>query len=269
MGGNYGDGILYNENQGFWWNSTAHNGASRQYLLYNGSGLSANNVGRRYNGYYIRCINKQKTVLDLTYMQEMTPEIESATTYDLVSHGTDTAGQNECYGNSGYGPGYQYSCIHSSNPTKNNIVDSVWYNYSLASAGTIIDENTTQANPATNTNTATESVCPKNWALPTAKQIDNNRDTANFNLVLGGAYSNGVLVDEDTRGYWSGSDAYIDARRYRLSYNGSSLSTNYGSRHVGMYIRCVSEEKAITSLTYMQDMTPEICFLVFAHSFVI
>ena len=29
----------------------------------------------RYRGLYIRCINKQKTVLDLTYMQEMTPEI--------------------------------------------------------------------------------------------------------------------------------------------------------------------------------------------------
>ena len=37
----------------------------------------------------------------------------------------------------------------------------------------------------------------------------------------------------------------------------NSLNTNSGNfRYAGFYIRCVSEEKTITDLTYMQDMTP-------------
>ena len=87
------------------------------------------------------------------------------------------------------------------------------------------------------------------------KQIDNNRSVAEFSPVLGGRYSNGALGNEDTYGYWWGSTTYSGPGRYGLFYYGSNLSTNYGSRHNGYYIRCVSEEKTATDLTYMQDMT--------------
>ena len=107
-------------------------------------------------------------------------------------------------------------------------------------------------------NTATESVCPKGWTLPTTKQIDNNRSTTNFNLVQGGGYSNGTLYDEDTRGNWWGSTASNGAGRYSLNCNGSSLYTGRNYRLVGYYVRCVSEEKTVTDLTYLQDMTGEI-----------
>ena len=105
-------------------------------------------------------------------------------------------------------------------------------------------------------NTATESVCPKGWTLPSKKQIDSNRDTANFSPVLGGHYGNGTLNDGATRGFWWGSEAYIGATQYYLGYNGSSLYT-YGldRRYHGYYVRCVSEEKTVTDLTYLQDMT--------------
>ena len=110
-----------------------------------------------------------------------------------------------------------------------------------------------------NMNTATESVCPKGWTLPTIKQLDNNRDTTNFSPVLGGSYTNGTLNSEATYGYWWGSEADNGARRYSLRYDGSSLSTrNGGRRHDGTYVRCVSEEKTVTDLTYLQDMTGEI-----------
>ena len=46
-----------------------------------------------------------------------------------------------------------------------------------------------------NLNTATESVCPKGWTLPSKKQLDNNRDTANFNPVLGGYYDNTTIAN--------------------------------------------------------------------------
>ncbi|MBQ3440703.1 hypothetical protein IJG27_00075 [Candidatus Saccharibacteria bacterium] len=132
----------------------------------------------------------------------------------------------------------------------------MWYNYAIASAGTIVEPTTTD--DVTNTNAATESVCPKGWTLPTTKQIDANRDTASFSPVLGGLYYDGTLNNGATRGYWWGSEAYNGVRRYNLSYNGSSLSTSNYSRRSGLYVRCVSEEKTVTDLTYLQDMTGEI-----------
>ena len=85
-------------------------------------------------------------------------------------------------------------------------------------------------------------------------------DTTNFNSVLGGYYRNGTLLNESTYGYWWGSTAYNGAQRYSLgyNYNGGNLYTgNYGRRD-GSYVRCVSEEKTVTDLTYLQDMTGEI-----------
>ena len=128
--------------------------------------------------------------------------------------------------------------------------------YAIASAGTIINKNA--SDESGNLNTATESVCPKGWGLPTAKQIDNNRDLTSFSPVLGGYYGNGMLNNEATYGFWWGSEAYYGAGRYRLNYNGSRLSTGNFRRYNGLYVRCVSEEKTVTDLTYLQDMTGEI-----------
>ena len=153
------------------------------------------------------------------------------------------------------------SCIHSDSNTGSG-GDTVWYNYTLASAGTIVDENTTSANPASNIVTATESICPKGWTLPSKTQIDSQRSISNFSPILGGNYANGTLYNENTRGYWWGAESYSDATsRYSIVYTGSNLSTDHAGRRTGTYIRCVSEEKTVTDLTYMQDMTPSI-----AHS---
>ena len=114
-----------------------------------------------------------------------------------------------------------------------------WYNYTLATASTIIDENTTSGSPATNTNTATESICPKGWTLPNKTQIDGQRNISSFSPVLGGSYYNGTPYNEATHGLWWGSTAYNGAARYLLFYYGSSLYTNNGTRRNGRYIRCV------------------------------
>ena len=74
LGGRYYSSALNDEdNRGFWWSSEASNNARRYRLNYNGNTLYSSSDGTRLGGFYIRCINKQKTVLDLTYMQEMTP----------------------------------------------------------------------------------------------------------------------------------------------------------------------------------------------------
>ena len=93
--------------------------------------------------------------------------------------------------------------------------------------------------------------------MPTTKQIDNNRDTINFFPVLGGVYGNGAIYNEDTRGFWWDATALNSAKRYNLEYN-TSLDTGNTTRRYGLYIRCVSEEKTVTDLTYLQDMTGEI-----------
>ncbi|MBQ3441540.1 hypothetical protein IJG27_04535 [Candidatus Saccharibacteria bacterium] len=155
----------------------------------------------------------------------------------------------ECYGTwngtsqKGWGPGYGNNCIHSGAISSSGDLPTNWYNYALASAGTIVEENTTSSNPATNIDPATESICPKGWTLPDLTQIQsigNNTSAyvSSFYPVLGGGYSSGTLNNEATHGYWWGSEAYRGATRYRLDYNGS-LYTYDGSRRSGLYVRCV------------------------------
>ena len=107
----------------------------------------------------------------------------------------------------------------------------------------------TGASPSTasSTTTATQSICPKGWTLPSQTQIDSlsggSSSTAyvgSFSPVLGGGYGNGTPYAESMHGYWWGSTAYNGAARYYLLYNGSSLYTsgNY-RRSDGLYVRCV------------------------------
>ena len=151
----------------------------------------------------------------------------------------------ECYGawndtsQTGWGPVYENNCIHSGTIVSSGDLPTNWYNYTLASAGTIIDEDTTSSNPATNMDKATESICPKGWTLPAKTQIDGQRDVSSFSPLLGGHYENSKLNSEATRGYWWGSEASSSAKRYNLLYNGSSLYTSGITRRCGLYIRCV------------------------------
>ena len=157
------------------------------------------------------------------------------------------------------------NCIHSGS-TEHSGGNTVWYNYGTASAGTI---KSSSASDTTGTTViTTESICPKGWTLPAKTQIDSlsggsssTTYVGSFSPVLGGDYVNGTLYDESSRGIWWGSTAYNGATRYPLSYNGSSLSTGGYGRNVGYYIRCVSEEKDVSDLTYMQDMTPSVATL--------
>ncbi|MBR3252846.1 hypothetical protein IKF84_02130 [Candidatus Saccharibacteria bacterium] len=165
----------------------------------------------------------------------------------------------ECYGETvsagGGGPGTVNACIHSGSNTGSG-GNTVWYNYVAASAETI--KNSSPTDTIGNTIATTESICPKGWSLPTVKQSSNNTNVSIFSPVLGGQYNNGALVDESTVGSWWGSTTYNNMRRYVLYYDGNALSTIYNMRRGGLYIRCVSEEKDVSDLTYMQDMTAKV-----------
>ena len=157
----------------------------------------------------------------------------------------------ECWGSynttsqKGWGPGYENSCIHSGTITSSGDLPTNWYNYVLATAGTIVDKNTSSENPVTNTNPATESICPRGWMLPNNTQIQSIGDNSStyissFSPVLGGRYINGSIGNETTHGYWWGSEAYNGAARYSLYYNSDvKLYLNNYFRYTGYYIRCV------------------------------
>ncbi|MBR3252601.1 hypothetical protein IKF84_00825, partial [Candidatus Saccharibacteria bacterium] len=173
---------------------------------------------------------------------ERTAGKHTLTTYDLVTYGTSG---KQCYGTydsgtgTGSGGGYTTPCIHSG--TIVNIdTNTVWYNYALASAGTITG--------TSNTTTATQSICPKGWTLPNADQIRTigpNAGSAtyvsSFSPVLGGYHRNGTLNGESTYGYWWVNTANNGAARQRLGYNGSILYTgsSNSNRYDGLYIRCI------------------------------
>ena len=169
----------------------------------------------------------------------------------------------ECYGTydsttyTGSGPGYTNACIHSG--TIESIgTATVWYNYGAGSASSITG--------TSNIIMATQSICPKGWTLPSNKEVVNMISSSNegeFPAAVGGWYYNGVLNDESTTGVWWTSEASNTAMRYDLTYRYSSDTFVNGSgwkygRNKGHNIRCVSEEKDVSDLTYMQDMTPSI-----------
>ena len=172
-------------------------------------------------------------------------------TYDLASRGKDTEGKNQCTAtwtgatSIGYGGAFQYSCIHSgSNEYSGG--PTAWYNYVLASAGTIYDENTDSEHPATNANTATESICPKGWTLPSRAQVrtignDTDTYTSSFSPVASGSYGKGSIGAKGTEGMWWSNEANGGGRRWFLLYKNETLLlyTSTRSRLDGVHVRCV------------------------------
>ena len=122
-----------------------------------------------------------------------------------------------------------------------NVLNGVWYNYAAASAKTILT--------SSNTNEATEDICPAGWHLP---NFDFTKPAGSVNSLAGissagmtafqpvtGGYYIGGSINGLGNGCWWSSTASHSGGRYFLYYNGSSLNTNYEVRLYGMYIRCV------------------------------
>ena len=142
-----------------------------------------------------------------------------------------------CEGDLTSGSSYDEPRCHDSENTSNG----VWYNYAAASAKTILT--------SSNTNEATEDICPAGWHLP---NYDDTKPAGSVNSLAGissvgvtafqpvtGGYYYGGSINAPGNGYWWSSTAVNSGYRYYLYYNGSSLDTSYNSRYYGMYIRCV------------------------------
>ena len=170
----------------------------------------------------------------------------TVTYYDLAgTEGTSTTGH--CYGtwnaydDPGVGNGYTYSCIHKGTapaPTTpidssyGSTVDTVWYNYAAATAGTITGVD--------NTGTQTYDICPKGWRLPSLDEMAQIKGRVKaFYPIAAHGYINGVF-NESLTGRWWSSTVINATRRGNLYYTGAALGTNSATtRYYGISMRCV------------------------------
>ena len=109
-----------------------------------------------------------------------------------------------------------------------------YYNYCAASAGTVCSQ--TQAS-------ASQSICPKGWELPTKAQFDaiagNSSYRSAFSPVYSGYYVDGSLYYTGSYGYWWSATAYNSNYQYILYYGGGSLGTDFNGKRYGYSVRCV------------------------------
>ncbi len=139
------------------------------------------------------------------------------------------------------------------------------YNYHAATGG--------QITGASNTNDATQDICPAGWRLPTGgasgeyqnlytyynsansmrAPIDNNGAA----ISLSGMYDYSSPVFEGSKGYyWTSTawDQYKNNYFYLDANNVSPYSDHIYNRNAGLSIRCiVDNSKKISDMVYMQD----------------
>ena len=159
--------------------------------------------------------------------------------YSLKDNASSSS--THCYGNSSdkTGDGFVNSCMYyiASDSNIGNKANA-WYNYAAATAGTI-----NYAGSSTDATKATESICPKDWTLPSRAQIDSIVGTSYISLfvpVKGGHYQNGGFYGVGSGFWWTNTSSSNAIMRYTMQYDGSALQYNGAYRFTGLYIRCVA-----------------------------
>ena len=269
-GGYYTGGSIEAQGNALWWSSTSSNTTQRYYLINNGSKLSTDYDGTRFDGYHVRCI-KNNTMQEFTnqYTAEMTvgasvkltdSRDKKQYTVTKLPDGNVWMTQNLRYvGDTGSASGSMVMKTATSNISANktvsytdltagdittaarihdsgDIANGAYYNYFAASAGTI--------SGASNTTEATYDVCPKGWRLPTHNQqiaIANvlSGSASMFNPVKSGRYAGGSY-DNNNQGIWWSSTPYEIDGRWALFY-GSKLENYFDYRTVGASVRCIAK----------------------------
>ena len=140
-----------------------------------------------------------------------------------------------------------------------------YYNWYAATAGTGKYE-TTSGNTSA-------SICPRGWRLPTGgnsgefqvlynqyPSADNMLDANGPAFVLSGDRYGDRNINQGLRGYYWSSTARSNSRAYSLYLNSSNISpTNNDIKHYGFTVRCVADDRSISDISDMQEMTPTIC----------
>ncbi|MBQ8156578.1 hypothetical protein IJ101_02210 [Candidatus Saccharibacteria bacterium] len=143
----------------------------------------------------------------------------------------------------------------------------IFYNYCAASAGSYCYAvNAGKGN-------ATEDICPAGWRLPTGGTSSTseqnkllqayNNDLEDFRTAfsanLTGEWVNGSVSNKNKNGYYWSSTLYTTTSMYYLSLNTSTTSaSDYNGRRYGDPVRCIMENRTISDISYMQEVTPAI-----------
>ena len=263
-GGWYDNGTLRDANTGYWWSSTS-DGDSRHNLATNSSGTLFVESTMRGRGLYVRCI-KDSTMQDFTKAEASSMAVGQIKRLTDSRDGRNYAitrigdyyimTENLAIGTTGTGvipaegsnftgsditPNYTTYSYFSSSYLSNKVIQAdstfgAYYNYCLASAGTIC------SNAQTN---ATQDICPANWKMPSKTTWDTMRATASaatlFATQLGGYRTTSSSASSTSYGYYWSSTAYSTSYPHYFYGTTSSLyATNYGRyRYNGLAIRCV------------------------------
>ena len=147
-----------------------------------------------------------------------------------------------------------------------------YYNWVAATAGTGVSTMTS--------GTPSDSICPKGWRLPTAStdsDYSNLLSAYNINsdaaggaaasnsplyIVRAGAYrfTDGAIYMQGTANASFSSTIHSNASASLLQTSATyATAFGNGSRGQGLSVRCVARGTDLTSISTMQQMTPDIC----------
>ena len=120
---------------------------------------------------------------------------------------------------------------------------------------------------------ALQSICPKGWRLPTGGATADTEFQQLYDAY--GSYSSFIMATTPVlSGYWYGSsNTYQGTRNFWWASTVSNATYGYGLysddsriepinsgyKRAGVSVRCVAEDKDITGITTMQQMTPSVC----------
>ncbi|MBQ6149425.1 hypothetical protein IJI86_00405 [Candidatus Saccharibacteria bacterium] len=193
---------------------------------------------RDNNDYTVRYINGNCWMTQNLRYQGDTVGSTSTTTSWIMKSATSNISTDTTMTMTDLTAGNSYDVARYHVPTSTQIPSGltandigVWYNYAAASAMTITG--------SSNQNPQTYDICPKGWRLPTNTEQSGITSYASaYSPVTGGDFYGGTL-DSTGYGSWWSSTSSSTANRYSLNWSGSSLSTSYGIRLSGYYVRCI------------------------------
>ena len=198
--------------------------------------------------------NPNTTTINLKTVDSDVSSDKTLILYNQSSNSTNSS--DVCYRNSYTGLGWSNPCVYSSS----NANYGVWYNYAAASAGQI-----TSAGSSPDVASATESICPAGWRLPTNAEIGGvggglDTYTSLLSPINGGSYGNSGPGYTGYGFYWGTtgySNIYSSVLRYDSGNN--KIFSTVGERTDSYYVRCVlRDNRVLSNIGNMQEVNPDI-----------
>ncbi len=281
------DGSFSNqESHSYSWSSSVYDTDRGYSLALSSSTVGPANNSPKYRGFPVRCVANMEKMQDFdssTLSANESKELEDirdnkvytvkkladgkvwmTENLRLIDKAISSDDSNLPSGTTWTIPASSVSGFSAQN-TNNAYLDSTYggyYTFYTATAGWGTDSVTSGNAP--------KDICPKGWRLPTggsSGELQTLYDNYNSStlmqgdpgFVLSGYVGGGSVNNQDVYGYYWSSSVVDASRTYFLGLNSSGVNpTNYIVKSRGFSVRCVAEERTISDITYMQDMTPKI-----------